>query len=337
MKRRSPTLEGFQTMFRRPLLGLTEIAWRWSFGLAATAMLGFTVREYLATLPVTAGEMLLLRTRQPALIAQALARIVQGSAPRAAAALVVVTLALIVAWIVLASLGRAATLRTLLEYFRDSGHAQVGGSDTLPNSPVRGLTSLLALNSLRAATMLAAAVGVVGAALVARAASSPDDPSPGRVLLIFWMFTMLIGLAWPLLNWYLSLAAIFVVRDGASALGALAKATELSRTRPGALAAAATWFGIAHAIVFAVASSAAAVPLGFAEVLPGGMVFGGVLLVTLLYFAVVDFLYVGRLASYVFLLEEPEPEPRASLQLPSDDDILSDIPGLVPPFEAAGG
>jgi hypothetical protein len=337
MKRRSPTLEGFQTMFRRPLLGLTEIAWRWSFGLAATAMLGFTVREYLATLPVTAGEMLLLRTRQSALIAQALARIVQGSAPRAAAALVVVTLALIVAWIVLASLGRAATLRTLLEYFRDSGHAQVGGSDTLPNSPVRGLTSLLALNSLRAATMLAAAVGVVGAALVARAASSPDDPSPGRVLLIFWMFTMLIGLAWPLLNWYLSLAAIFVVRDGASAFGALAKATELSRTRPGALAAAATWFGIAHAIGFAVASSAAAVPLGFAEILPGGMVFGGVLLVTLLYFAAVDFLYVGRLASYVFLLEEPEPETVAVTFVPSDDDILSDVPGLVPPFEVAGG
>ena len=65
MKRRSPTLEGFQTMFRLPVLGLAEIAWRWSFGLAAAAALVFALREYLATLPVTAGEMLLLRTRQP--------------------------------------------------------------------------------------------------------------------------------------------------------------------------------------------------------------------------------------------------------------------------------
>ena len=65
------------------------------------------VREYLATLPVTAGEMLLLRTRQPALMLQALARIFRGSTPRAATALVVVTLALTMAWIVLASLGRA--------------------------------------------------------------------------------------------------------------------------------------------------------------------------------------------------------------------------------------
>src|ERR1700681_1061400 len=35
MKRRSPTLEGFQVMFRLPVLGLAEIAWRWSFGLGA--------------------------------------------------------------------------------------------------------------------------------------------------------------------------------------------------------------------------------------------------------------------------------------------------------------
>jgi hypothetical protein len=344
MKRRSPTLEGYQTMFRMPVFGLAEIAWRWSFGLAAGAALAFTFREYLTTLPVTAGEMLLLRTRQPALIAQALARIFQGSAPRAATALVVLTLALTLAWIVLASLGRAVTLKTLLEYFRDSGRVRPFAQgklarepETMPISATRGLTSLLVLNFLRAATMLSAIVGVVGAMLVARAASSPHDPGPGKVLLIFWLLTMLIGLACPLLNWYLSLAAVFVVRDQASAFGALAKATNLCRMRPGALAAAATWFGIAHAIVFVVASSAAAVPLGFAQVLPGSIVFGGLLLVTLLYFAAVDFLYVGRLATYVFLLEEPEAGPAPFVMLPSDDDILSDVPGLVPPLEAAGG
>jgi hypothetical protein len=57
MKQRSPTLEGFQIMFRVPLLGLAEIAWRWSFGLAAAAVILFSLREYLATLPVTAGDM----------------------------------------------------------------------------------------------------------------------------------------------------------------------------------------------------------------------------------------------------------------------------------------
>src|SRR6478672_2033696 len=166
MKQRSPTLEGFQTMFRLPALGLAEIAWRWSFGLAATAALLFSVREYLATLPVTPGEMLLLRTRQPALILHVLARVFQGSAPRAAAALVALTLALALAWIVLASLGRAATLKTLFEYFRDSSSRGQPdyARDRLAREPeisaTRGLTSLLVLNSFRAAIMLAATVGV---------------------------------------------------------------------------------------------------------------------------------------------------------------------------------
>jgi hypothetical protein len=322
MKRRSPTLEGFQIMFRAPLLGLAEIAWRWSFGLAAAAVLLFSLREYLDTLPVTAGDILLLRTGQPALMWQALSRIFQGSAPRAVAAFVALLPALGLAWIIIASLGRAATLKTLVDYFRGS------------RARVR-LAPLLVLNSLRGVTFLTAAVGVVGALLAARAASSSGDPSPGSALLIFWMLTMLVGLACAMLNWYLSLAAIFVVKDEASTFAALAAAVDLCRSRTGSIAAALTWFGVAHTAMFVVASSAAAVPLGLAEVLPGGVVLGGLLLVALLYFAAVDFLYVGRLAAYVFMIEPPESSVMPRPQ--SDDDILCDIPGLVPPLEIAEG
>jgi hypothetical protein len=307
MKRRSPTLEGFQTIFRQPWLGLAEIAWRWSFGAAVVVALAFALREYLASLPVTAGEMLLLRSRQPALMLRAIAGIFQGSAPRATAAFVVLTLSLTVGWIVLASLGRAATLKALFEHFRGS---------VLPVSAGRALTSLLALNALRAATILAATIGLLGAVLLAAAASSPADSTPGVAVLMFWVLCMLIGLACSMLNWYLSLAAVFAARDRTSAFGALAAATDLCRARPGSLAAAATWFGLAHTVVFVVASSAAAFPLGFAEALPGGMVFGGLLLVTLLYFAAVDFLYVGRLATYVFMIEQPEPLPPETSLLP---------------------
>ena len=296
-------------MFRLPLLGLAEIAWRWSFGLAFAGALLLSLREYLATLTVTTGEMFLLRTRQPVLILQALAHIFQGSAPRAMLAAVVLTLALTLVWIALASFGRAATLKTLIEYLRAS--RRFAGEPEAPISMARGLASLLALNSLRAATMLAASVGFVGIILVVRAVSSPTDPSPGIALLIFWMLAMLIALACSLLNWYLSLAAIFVFRDRASAFAALAASTDLCRTRPGSLAATGIWFGLAHAVLFVIASSAAAFPLGFAEVLPGAMVLGGVVLVSLVYFAAVDFLYVGRLASYLFMID-PGPSNRFS-------------------------
>jgi len=327
MKRGSPTLEGFATLFRLPSLGMAEIAWRWSFGLAVTALLAFSFREYLSTLPVTAADLFMLQTRHPALVLQAIARILQGSAPRVVTALIVLTLALTLAWIVLASLGRAATLKTLFEFFCKSDGSR---------STVWRLTSLMGLNFLRAAALLAAVVGSVGAVLVAGAASSKTDPSPESALLIFWMLMMFVGLAWLMLNWFLSLAAIFVVGDGRTTFGALSSAADLCRDRPGAVIAAATWFGVAHTTAFVVASSVAAFPLGFAQVLPGGVVLGGVILVTLIYFAIADLLYVGRLAAYVFLIESPESTQPSALRIqPSDDDILSDIPGLVPPPEPA--
>jgi hypothetical protein len=65
----------------------------------------------------------------------------------------------------------------------------------------------------------------------------------------------------------------------------------------------------------------------------------------LLYFAVVDFLYVGRLASYVAILNAPEPVPQVEITKPFESDstlhqfasgidrselILSDLPNLQP-------
>jgi hypothetical protein len=289
----------------------------------------FAVREYMSTLPVTAAEMFLLRSRQPALILQAIAQILHGSAPRAVGAGIVLALALTIAWIVLGSLGRAAILKELFEAFQENPS---------PNRPALRFSSLLGLNFLRAGALLAALIGVVGAMLLAGLASSKANPSPGSALLIFWMLCLFVALAWSTLNWYLSLAAVFVVGDERSTFEDLAAAAELCRSRSGAVAAIATWFGIAHAVAFMIATSVVAFPLAFAGVLPGGIVLGGVILVAMFYFAIADFLYVGRLAACVFLVEVPQNVPQSlsfQPQPPSDDDILSDIPGLVPPPEPA--
>jgi hypothetical protein len=72
--------------------------------------------------------------------------------------------------------------------------------------------------------------------------------------------------------------------------------------------------------------------------LPPAAVAGGVLALTLLYFAAVDFLYIGRLAAYVAIAEMPErseavaspPPPLTPIlspqQVDQDELILSDIP-----------
>jgi hypothetical protein len=307
MNRRSPTLEGFAAMVRQPSFGAAEIAWRWSFGFAAAFLLTFSFVQYLDTLPVTARDIFFLRTGQSALVSQALARIFQGSTPRLILATLILVPALALAWAILGAIGRAATLRELVRYFRTGAEHETAGT------PVR---SIFGLNFLRLAATLAAAVGCFGAVLLAGMASSPKNPAPGSALLIFLMLFMLVSLAWATINWFLSLSAVFVVSGQQDTFGALSAAANLCRTRSGSVFAAGTWFGLAHLTAFVVATSIVAFPLAFLGFLPTGIVLGGVLVVTLIYFAVTDFLYVGRLAAYVAIVELPIPvdTPAPSIQ-----------------------
>jgi len=343
MPTRSPTLEGFRAIFRRPSFGLAEIAWRWSFAAAAGTLLVFSFFEYLDTLVLNKDDLLLLRSKQPILIYRAARHLFHGSAFRVVGTAVVLALALGIAWVVVASLARAATLKALLAYFRE------GDAPTpAPKETYSRLSPLFGLNFFRLGATLAAAVGFVAALLLGGVASRPADSVPGSALLITLMVAMLVWLAWSTLNWFLSLAAIFVVADDQDTFGAFAAAVDLCQARTGAVFSAGTWFGLAHLTAFVVATAIVAFPLGFSAVLPPGVVLASVLLVTLIYFAVADFLYVGRLASYVAIVEMPEspvsaeaappllprggtypdpnPNPQSSPAVDPSELILSDVP-----------
>ena len=292
-------------MFTRPALGLAEITWRWSIGVAAVSLFTACVIEYLDTLPVSNRDMLFLRSRQPALMSQAFAHMFRGSAPRLVEAAVVIAVAVAIAWIVIGSYGRAATLEALLRNFRSIENHEAPGLWSWS----REIPSLMGLNFLRVTLAVAAVVGCVGAVLIAAAASPDRDPSPGSALFVFLLAGMLVWIAWSVVNWFLSLAAVFVVTEGKDTFAAIAAAVDLCRREAGSFFAAGTWFGLAHVVAFFVATSMVAFPFAFIGVLPGAIVVGGVLLVTLLYFAVVDFLYVGRLGAYVAILELPDAPP----------------------------
>jgi hypothetical protein len=352
MMRRSPTLEGFRAVLRVPVLGLAEITWRWSVGTLAAALLGFAFFEYLDTLPISPAELLLLRSRHPFLISQAAAHILRGSALRLVLAGILVFTGISIAWIVAASVGRAAILSALLECF--------GASER--SSPRGQLRSLWGLNFFRvAATLAAAPAALVGAALLAGFASSASDPHPALIFLLLVPLVCLVTVFWSILNWVLSLAAIFAMRDGDDTFAAVSAAVATYRECTGPMLAVGFWFGLVHVIAFMLATAVVAFPLAFAGVLPFAVVVGGVLLVTLLYFAVVDFLYVGRLAGYIAILELPENAKASSMTAPplpegsratdrspkglmfpwsgipaSEDDILSDIKGLPPPEPSRG-
>jgi hypothetical protein len=346
----SPTVEGFRAAFRRPSVTLAEIMWRWTAGATAAALLLFGLFEYLDTLPVTNGELLFLRTRQPYLVGEAIAHILRGSLNRAVMAGILAAFLLGTLWIVAASVGRIATVRALLDYFRrnvaDSGSAgdarNVGERDVASNVSTK---ALLRLNFLRASVALAAVFGFMGAAILVGFASPDSDPQPALAFLLFLPLAVLIWLVWGALNWLLSLAAMFAVRDGQDAVGAISGAVTLCRERTGPVAAVSFWTGLAHTVAFVGATTVASVPLGLAAVVPWRLVMLAVLLVTLAYFALVDWLYTARLAGYVCIAEMPEavlvpatlppapvPPPVAAppveTTIDRDERILSDLPNL---------
>jgi hypothetical protein len=334
MPRVSPTLEGFRAAFRRPSLTLAEIAWRWTVGAVAWALALFWSIEYLGSLPVSGGDAALLRTRQPLLVGRVIAHILRGSLNRAVLAALFAALAVSFLWIVAASVGRAATVRSVLQCF----HRNILPGVSLPYDAIqpRPLRSLIGFNLLRVALTLAALLAFVGAASLASLVSSDANPRPGLAFVLFLPLAGLICVVWPALNWLLSLACIFAVRDGEDPLSALSAAVTFSRERSGAVFAVGAWTGMAHVAAFSAATTAVSLPLAFIAVVPARLIIAAAILLTLAYFAVVDWLYMARLAGYVCIAEMPEalassdrlPAPPPQTSIDRDEPILSDIPNL---------
>ncbi|HEY1272781.1 MAG TPA: hypothetical protein VGF08_12385 [Terriglobales bacterium] len=355
MTHSSPTMEGFRTVLRDPAIALAEVTWRWAFGAAATALALFSFFQYLDTLPVSYGDLLFLRSRQPFLISQALGHMFAGSGQRLVAVMLVVLPALAVLWIVAASAGRVATVRGMLDHFRSEVPIPADASPSRVRS-----SDLFGLNFFRLALGLAVGCGLLGSAILAGFVSSETNPQPGIAFLLFLALVFAVVIFGATLNWFLSLASVFVVSEGRDTFGSLAATVEFCRRNAGPMAWSSTVFGLLHFLAFVLATSVAMLPMMLLGTVPRGVVLLGVLLVTLAYFAAVDFLYAGRLASYVAILAAPEPplpviqqsiqyppvgsEPPAATidqtetilsdqplpptsRLPEDDDILSDIPG----------
>jgi len=334
MSRSSPTLEGFRATIRRPSLTFAEIAWRWAVGASAWGLFIFWLIEYLDTLPVTRGDKVLLSTKQPVLVGRAIAHIFRGSLNRAVLAALFAVIALVLLWIVTASIGRAATVRALLDYFR-SERFNVPAEMAETAAP-RPLSALVDVSFLRTALTLSAVLAVMGAGIVVSFLSPKANPQPGLLFILFLPLAGLICFVWSALNWLLSLAGIFVVRDGQDALGAVSAAVKFVREKLGPVLAVSTWIGLAHVTAFSVAATAVSLPVAFLHLAPTRFVIAAMILVALGYLAVVDWLYMVRLAGYVCITEMPEalaspaplPAPPPQTSIDRDELILSDLPNL---------
>jgi hypothetical protein len=158
---------------------------------------------------------------------------------------------------------------------------------------------------MRVAVRLAAAVSFTGALIAPAILARNMRLSPAAALLVVSAAVLAVWISASTVNWFLSIASVYAGKDGRDTLKAIAAAVELCRARGGAVAAVSTWFGLAHFVAFCIASVTVMVPLALAGTLPGWTILTGVLVITLAYFFVVDFLYVGRLAAYIAIAEWP--------------------------------
>ncbi len=341
MSRLSPTIEGFRAAFRRPSLTFAEMSWRWTLGATGAALFFFYCIEYLDTLPVSNADAALLSTRQPALVGRAITHILRGRTDRAVLAALLAVLALSLMWIVAASLGRLATVCVLFSYFRrEVALAPAEASGPQESRPIR---ALIGLNFLRVALVLSVILAFGGAAILVSFLSTKADPRAGLGVILFLPIAGLICVVGWALNWWLAVAGIFAVRDGEGALASIAAAVTFCQAHSGSVFAVSIWTSLAHLVALSIAMSAVAFPLALAQVVPARLVIAGIILGTLAYLMIVDWLYMARLAGYVCIMEMPPafaatpPLPPALLRgniaevetsIDRSEPILSDLPNL---------
>lgn len=286
--------------------------------------------EYANSLPANTVDRLLLGTRQPALILRALHRIVHGSALRFTAGGIVLAIALLVVWIVLGSLGRASTLKAMMDAL------EITPSPTTRREIV---SSLLALNFLRAANALAAIVAAIGAVLIASGVWASTHMSASGAARLWLLLLILVWTAWAMLNWMLSTSSLFVAVDRVGAFSAISSTLGWYRDRLGSVLAAGTWFGLIHGGAFLTACSAVFTVLGMAQVLGASPTLFLEFVIIAVYCLVADLLYIGRLTAYLAIIRRGDsldlPETQTPLRIsPSTERtsidqselILSDVP-----------
>ena len=290
---------GFRAVVRRPALMLGEIAWRWAFGAAAWTLVIFAFRRIFAHVDITQAELLLARHSDVFLLADAGAHIVVQVLPQLGRECLVLAPAIAVLWVAAATLGRAVTLQSL------------ASTDDLH------FGALLALNLFRAIFTLATLIAYLGALFLTGLMMPPQNPI--ATVLVGILVASLIGFFWSVVNWFLALAPIWIVRNGHPVFRSIADSVDLYRRGPGAYIGITSWFGLLRAAALVAAFVAA---LLASQAAPATAI-ALCVAIALIYFAVADFLYIARLAEFVALEESFQPSAVSSQPVSLDSQPLT--------------
>jgi len=276
----NPVNQGLRIVLRDPGMLLTEIVWRWSFGAAAILVLFVSIMGLLRSIHVSEADTAAWRSNNPTLMAQALANMLLESGPKMADTAAWVLPSITLLWIILATAGRTLTLNRL-------GRGTVDFRTVLASHCARAFLLWLAAAVLTSAIWFAARIAI--------GVGQPDYFL--YYALAFWSI-VLIGGFWAIANWYLSLAPICSLQTGAGFLKSTVQAVRLAKAQSGDFGGISLIFGIFRLATLAIAFVLCVLPSGLMSTWPRSYT-AWVVAVSLAYFAVGDFLYLGRMAAYM--------------------------------------
>jgi len=304
MPARTPFRDGFAALAHEPLLLAAELTWRWCFGLAAWLLSLVAIGMFLDSLEVSAFDAVLLRSFQPQLRDAALHHIFRGSLARFLLLQAILLFGVTLLWSLAATAGRAATLRRLVAMF---------SSDDEPEELEWRFAPIFLLQLLRTMWSLIALGVAAGLFLYGVALAEGIHPLRG-------MFALSVGSGMALffggmLNWFLALAPIFCIRNGASARTALEQAVDLAGRRAGRLFLLSLGFLLLRIVWAGTMCLAFFSPLSLVASIGAGWVICIMAAVAGVYFAGADLLYLARLAAYVSLSDD-EGYPTTSEYVP---------------------
>ena len=283
---------------RAPASILAEIAWRWTFGVALWAVLYYSFREYFATVEISRAEYVALRSLAPSTWMAITVRVMVALVTGLRVIGPIIIPALLILWIALATIGRVATIRAL--------------SDADPST---NWLSTIGLHAFRVTLAFAALLAFFGSGILIDALVGDPREHFAAVLLLVTVALLLIALAWSVVNWFFSLAAIFTARDHTGFFASLRETTRLYRRESDALYRSGFSFGVLRTVLFvAVTVLSLMIAVRFSATRPLATVLP-MIAISLPYFAVADAITLWRLATYISLTE-PEPPVVAAPEPP---------------------
>jgi len=274
--------------WKRPSLTALEVAWRWTFGVPAVALVAREALRVWRATPIDVAALKRMSVLDPMAVATTLADTAAVLVPPVWRVAEWLGPLLVVVWIVVSSLGRTVVLR------RVDAHLQARPGTVMVLQAVR----MMALGGSFAVWY--ECVRVAAEYAVNGPIAAGQEPSLVLYCALTIVTTLGLFTLWAVASWALSVAPLLAMLRGLGAGASLAAAFRLGPVRS-KLVEINLVMGIVKIALIVLALVFSACPLPFESVATPDFMTWWYGVVTILYFVASDFFHVVRLVSYLEL------------------------------------